>query len=161
MYCCGHLIEAAIAYYNATGKKTLLDIAIKYADHIDKTFGEQKKKWVPGHQEIELALVKLYRATKDQRYLHLSHWLLEQRGQNLGDWENKDYYQDLKPVAQLSKINGHAVRAMYMFTGMADLASITEDTTYIQALDRLWDDVVNTKMYITGGIGSSLSLIHI
>ena len=155
MYCCGHLIEAAIAYYNATGKKTLLDIAIKYADHIDKTFGEQKKKWVPGHQEIELALVKLYRATKDQRYLHLSHWLLEQRGQNLGDWENKDYYQDLKPVAQLSKINGHAVRAMYMFTGMADLASITEDTTYIQALDRLWDDVVNTKMYITGGIGSS------
>lgn len=155
MYCCGHLIEAAVAYYNATGKRSLLDVAIKYADHIDNTFGEGKKTWVPGHQEIELALVKLYRVTKDERYLKLSHWLLEQRGRGLGDWQAKDYYQDLKPVSRLSKISGHAVRAMYMFTGMADLASITKDTSYVHALDRLWDDVVHTKMYATGGIGSS------
>lgn len=155
MYCCGHLIEAAVAYYNATGKRSLLDVAIKYADHIDNTFGEGKKTWVPGHQEIELALVKLYRVTKDDRYLKLSHWLLEQRGRGLGDWQAKDYYQDLKPVSRLSKISGHAVRAMYMFTGMADLASITKDTSYVHALDRLWDDVVHTKMYVTGGIGSS------
>lgn len=155
MYCCGHLIEAAVAYYNATGKRSLLDVAIKYADHIDNTFGEGKKTWVPGHQEIELAFVKLYRVTKDERYLKLSHWLLEQRGRGLGDWQAKDYYQDLKPVSRLSKISGHAVRAMYMFTGMADLASITKDTSYVHALDRLWDDVVHTKMYATGGIGSS------
>lgn len=155
MYCCGHLIEAGIAYHNATGKRSLLDVALKYANHIDDTFGEGKKSWVPGHQEIELALVKLYRVTKDERYLNLSHWLLEQRGHGLGDWQAKDYYQDLKPVSQLSKISGHAVRAMYQFTGMADLASITKDTAYIHALDRLWDDVVQTKMYATGGIGSS------
>lgn len=155
MYCCGHLIEAGIAYHNATGKRSLLDVALKYANHIDDTFGEGKKSWVPGHQEIELALVKLYRVTKDERYLNLSHWLLEQRGHGLGDWQAKDYYQDLKPVSQLSKISGHAVRAMYLFTGMADLASITKDTAYIHALDRLWDNVVHTKMYATGGIGSS------
>ena len=155
MYCCGHLIEAAIAYYNATGKRSLLDVAIKYADHIDRTFGEGKKTWVPGHQEIELALVKLYRQTKDERYLKLSNWLLEQRGHGYGDWKAKDYYQDLVPVGQLSKISGHAVRAMYMFTGMADLASITKATAYVHALDRLWDDVIYTKMYATGGIGSS------
>lgn len=155
MYCCGHLIEAAIAYYNATGKRSLLDVAIKYADHIDQTFGEGKKTWVPGHQEIELALVKLYRQTKDERYLKLSNWLLEQRGHGYGDWKAKDYYQDLVPVRQLSKISGHAVRAMYMFTGMADLASITKDTAYVHALDRLWEDVIYTKMYATGGIGSS------
>lgn len=155
MYCCGHLIEAAIAYYNATGKRSLLDVAIKYANHIDNTFGVGKKTWVPGHQEIELALVKLYRQTGDERYLKLSNWLLEQRGHGHGDWRSKDYYQDLMPVRQLSKISGHAVRAMYMFTGMADLASITEDTAYVHALDRLWEDVVYTKMYATGGIGSS------
>lgn len=155
MYCCGHLIEAAIAWFNATGKRTLLDVAIKYADHIDNTFGPGKRNWVPGHQEIELALVKLYRQTKDERYLKLSNWLLEQRGHGLGDWQAKDYYQDLVPVNQLSKISGHAVRAMYMFTGMADLASITKDTSYVHALDRLWEDVVKTKMYATGGIGSS------
>lgn len=155
MYCCGHLIEAGIAYHNATGKRSLLDVALKYANHIDDTFGEGKKSWVPGHQEIELALVKLYRVTKDERYLNLSHWLLEQRGHGLGDWQAKDYYQDLNPVSQLSKISGHAVRAMYLFTGMADLASITKDTAYIHALDRLWDNVVHTKMYATGGIGSS------
>lgn len=157
MYCCGHLIEAGIAFYNATGKRSLLDVAIKYANHIDNTFGEGKRVWVPGHEEIELALVKLYRVTKDQRYLKLAKWLLEQRGHNNATWDpaDKDYYQDLVPVKDLKKISGHAVRSMYMFTGMADVSSATNDTTYLPALDRLWNDVVNTKMYITGGIGSS------
>lgn len=157
MYCCGHLIEAGIAFYNATGKRSLLDVAIKYANHIDHTFGEGKRIWVPGHQEIELALVKLYRVTNDQRYLKLSNWLLQQRGHNNATWNSadKDYYQDLVPIQDLKKISGHAVRAMYMFTGMADIASATNDPTYIPALDRLWDDVINTKMYLTGGIGSS------
>jgi len=155
MYCCGHLIEAGIAFFNATGKRSLLDVAIKYADHIDSTFGEGKRDWVPGHQEIELALVKLYRVTNDERYLKLSHWLLEQRGRGLGDWKSKDYYQDLVPVRDLAKISGHAVRAMYMFTSMADYSSIKQDTAYIAALDRLWNDVIFTKMYLTGGIGSS------
>lgn len=155
MYCCGHLIEAGIAFFNATGKRSLLDVAIKYADHIDRTFGEGKRDWVPGHQEIELALVKLYRVTNDERYLNLSHWLLEQRGRGHGDWKSKDYYQDLVPVKDLAKISGHAVRAMYMFTSMADYSSIKQDTAYIAALDRLWNDVIFTKMYLTGGIGSS------
>lgn len=155
MYCAGHLTEAAIAYYNATGKRVLLDVAIKYADHIDATFGAGKRGWVPGHQEIELALVKLYRTTGEERYLRLSNWLLDQRGRNKADWQDKGYYQDLVPVADLSKISGHAVRAMYMFTGMADIAAITSNEGYIGALDRLWDDVVFTKMYLTGGIGSS------
>ena len=155
MYCCGHLIEAAIAYYRATGKRALLDVAIRYADHINRTFGEGKKEWVPGHQEIELALVKLYRTTQNPAYLKLAQWLLDQRGHHKGDWKAKDYYQDLKPVRELSKISGHAVRAMYMFTGMADVAAITQDSGYRIALDRLWEDVVEKKMYLTGGIGSS------
>lgn len=159
MYCCGHLIEAGIAHYNATGKRSLLDVAVKFADHIDNTFGEGKREWVPGHQEIELALIKLYRLTGEERYVKLAHWLLEQRGHDIGTWRGgvltKSYYQDIVPVRDLEKISGHAVRAMYMFTGMADYASIARDSAYIAALDRLWDDVVGTKMYLTGGIGSS------
>jgi len=157
MYCCGHLIEAGIAFYRATGKRSLLDVAIKYTNHIDHTFGEGKRVWVPGHQEIELALVKLYRLTDDQRYLNLSNWLLKQRGHDNASWDaaDKDYYQDLVPIKDLKKISGHAVRAMYMFTGMADVSSAANDSTYLPALDRLWNDVINTKMYITGGIGSS------
>lgn len=157
MYCCGHLIEAGIAFYEATGKRSLLDVAIKYADHIDRTFGEGKRVWVPGHPEIELALVKLYRATNDPRYLNLSRWLLEQRGHNQGTWNSsyKDYYLDSVPVKELKEAKGHAVRAMYLFTGMADVSSAMKDSTYIPALSSLWNDVVFRKMYITGGIGSS------
>ena len=155
MYCCGHLIEAGISYYNATGKRSLLDVAIKYADKIENTFGPEKREWVPGHPEIELALVKLYRVTNDKRYLDLSKWLIKQRGHNHSDWDDKTYYLDEMPVEKLSKINGHAVRAMYLFTGMADLEAATVDTTYLSALDRLWDNVVHCKMYLTGGIGSS------
>ncbi len=155
MYCCGHLIEAGIAYYNATRKRSLLDAAIKFANKIERTFGPGKREWVPGHPEIELALVKLYRITSDKRYLSLSKWLIQQRGHNHADWDDKAYYLDEKPVEQLSKINGHAVRAMYLFTGMADIEAVTADTSYLSALDRLWDNVVQCKMYLTGGIGSS------
>ncbi|MFA6593210.1 MAG: beta-L-arabinofuranosidase domain-containing protein, partial [Bacteroidales bacterium] len=157
MYCCGHLIEAAVAYYNATGKETLLDVAKKYADCICSTFGYGKRDWVPGHPEIELALIKLFKVTREEKYLSMAHYLLEQRGRQEGTWTEsvRDYYQDLLPVSQLTKISGHAVRAMYLFTGMADYCSTASDTTYIGALNRLWDDVVLTKMYVTGGIGSS------
>jgi len=160
MYCAGHMIEAAIAYYQATGKRKLLDVSIKMANHLMDIFGPDKRHWVPGHQEIELALVKLYHVTKNQRYLDFAYWLLEERGHGHGskggegNW-NIHYYQDDKPVRDLSKITGHAVRAMYMFCGMADVAALKRDAGYIEALNRLWDDVVLRKMYVTGGIGSS------
>ena len=157
MYCAGHLIEAAIAYYNATGKDKLLNTAIRLADHMDATFGEGKRVWVPGHQEIELALVKLYRHTGQKRYLHLAHWLLEQRGHDKAKWQrhSKGQFQDEVPARDMEYISGHAVRAMYMFTGMADVAAATGSDEYLGAMDRLWDDVVGTRMYLTGGIGSS------
>ncbi|GAB1416810.1 glycoside hydrolase family 127 protein [Paludibacter sp.] len=157
MYCGGHLIEAGIAYYNATGKRQLLEVGIKFADHIYDTFGNNKRPWVAGHEEIELALIKLYSVTHDKKYIDFAHWLLEQRGHGYGTWGEsaKDYYQDLVPVKDLKKISGHAVRAMYLFTGMADYSATTKDTTYLRALNSLWDNIVNAKMYLTGGIGSS------
>ncbi len=157
MYCAGHLIEAAIAYRNATGKDKLLKTAVRFADHIDATFGEGKRVWVPGHQEIELALVKLYRVTGQKRYLTLAHWLLEQRGHDHVKWpiQSKGYFMDEYPVRDLKYISGHAVRDMYMFTGMADVAAATGSDEYLGAMNRLWDDVVGTRMYLTGGIGSS------
>jgi DUF1680 family protein len=160
MYCAGHQIEAAVAYYQATGKRKLLDVVIKMADHIMDTFGPEKRHWVPGHEEIELALVKLYSVTKEKKYLNFANWLLEERGHNHGDkggegdW-NPIYYQDDKPVSEMTDIAGHAVRAMYLYCGMADVAALKNDTSYINALNRLWDDVVLRNMYITGGIGSS------
>lgn len=155
MYCCGHLIEAAIAYDDATGKSKLLDVAIRFANHLIETFGPGKKIWVPGHQEVELALVKLYYKTHDSRYLDFSKWLLAQRGHGLGTWNSPEYHQDLLPVKEQRKISGHAVRAMYMFTAMADVAAATNDKEYMVALDSLWHDVVDRNMYLTGGIGSS------
>lgn len=155
MYCCGHLIEAAIAYDDATGKRKLLDVAIRFANHLIDTFGPNKRVWVPGHQEIELALVKLYYKTHDSRYLDFSKWLLAQRGHGAGTWDSPDYHQDLLPVKEQRTISGHAVRAMYMFTAMADVAAATNDWEYMVALDSLWHDVVDRNMYLTGGIGSS------
>lgn len=155
MYCAGHMIEAAVAYYKATGKRKLLDVSIRMADHMMEHFGPGKRHWVPGHEEIELALVKLYEVTNEEKYLDFAYWLLEERGRGYGSmgdegtW-NPIYYQDEMPVRELSTINGHAVRAMYLFCGMADVASLKGDTGYIHALDRLWDDVVLSKMYITG-----------
>ena len=160
MYCAGHMIEAGVAYYQATGKRKLLDVCIRMTDHMMSQFGPGKRHWVPGHEEIELALVKLYQTTQEQKYLDFAYWLLEDRGHGhgtLGDegkW-NPVYYQDIVPVRQLTDISGHAVRCMYLYCGMADVAALKNDTGYIAAMDRLWDDVVHRNMYITGGIGSS------
>ena len=160
MYCAGHMIEAAVAYYKATGKRKLLDVSIRMADHMMNLFGPGKRHWVPGHEEIELALVKLFEVTKEKKYLDFAYWLLEERGHDYGSKGSEGkwdpiHYQDVVPVKNLEEIHGHAVRAMYLFCGMADVAPLKQDTAYIHTLNRLWNDVVLKKMYITGGIGSS------
>ena len=160
MYCAGHMIEAGVAYYQATGKRKLLDVCIRMTDHMMSQFGPGKRHWVPGHEEIELALVKLYQTTQEQKCLECAYWLLEERGHGhgtMGDEGKWDpvYYQDIVPVRRLTDISGHAVRCMYLYCGMADVAALKNDTGYIAAMDRLWDDVVHRNMYITGGIGSS------
>ena len=160
MYCAGHMMEAAVAYYLATGKRKLLDVSIRMADHMMDIFGPGKRHWVPGHEEIELALVKLYQVTGNVKYLEFSNWLLEERGHGYGtkggdgEW-NPEYYQDLFPVRDLESISGHAVRCMYLYCGMADVAALKQDTGYVKAMNRLWEDVVYRNMYVTGGIGSS------
>jgi DUF1680 family protein len=160
-YCGGHMIEAAIAYAEATQKRKFLDVATRWADHFDATFGPGKRNWVTGHQELELALVKLYRVTKEKRYLKLADWLLSQRGKKLGvgtQWKHSNetsYSQDLLPVKEQSEITGHAVRAMYLYTGAADVAAHTGDVDYLKAMRRVWEDVVFRNMYITGAIGSA------
>ena len=157
----GHMIEAAVAYYEATGKRKFLDVSIKWANHFDSLFGPGKRDWVTGHQELELALVKLYKVTKDEKYLKLAHWLLEERGHRLAhgytwtDWKDTAYAQDVKPVKDQTEITGHAVRAMYLYTGAADVAALTGDEGYMKAMKTVWEDVVYRNMYITGGIGSS------
>jgi DUF1680 family protein len=157
----GHLIEAAVAYYDATGKRKLLDVAIRFADHFNSLFGPGKRDWVTGHQELELALVKLYKTTKEEKYLKLADWLLSERGQKKAkgytwtDWKDTAYAQDIKPVKEQKEITGHAVRAMYMYTGAADVAALTGDEGYMHAMKNVWEDVVYRNMYITGGIGSS------
>ena len=160
MYCAGHMIEAGVAYYKVTGKRKLLDVCIRMADHMMSIFGPEGRHWVPGHEEIELALVKLYGVTGEKKYLDFAGWLLDQRGHGYGSHGNDrpwraDYYQDATPVRELSRIEGHAVRAMYLYCGMADVAACTGDTALTAALDRLWDHVVLRNMYITGGIGQS------
>ncbi|QOI98176.1 MAG: glycoside hydrolase family 127 protein [Flammeovirgaceae bacterium] len=158
-YCAGHLIEAAVAYYNTTGKDKLLKTAIRFANHIDSTFRLNNKPWFSGHQEIELALVKLYVLTKNDRYLKLADWYLQQRGNGYypygSNWITPDYWQDLKPVADQTEITGHAVRAMYQYTGAADVAAATGNQQYGNAMKAVWEDVVYRNLYITGGIGSS------
>lgn len=162
MYCAGHLIEAGVAYQQATGKTTLLEVGQRMADHIMSVFNEQGRHWVPGHEELELAMVKLYEATQEDKYLHYAEWLLSQRGHGYGQYDSIDgtlqywnaaYYQDLVPVADLRNISGHAVRAMYLLCGMCDVAARMPQTHYQEALDSVWEDVVKRNMYITGGIG--------
>jgi uncharacterized protein len=153
-YNAGHLIEAAVAYYNATGKTSLLDVAIRLANHIDTTFRLANKTWFSGHEEIELALVKLYKVTKNERYLKLADWYLQQRGIH-DQWGHSEYWQDVLPVKEQTKITGHAVRAMYLYTGAADVGSLTGDAAYMNAMKSVWEDVVEKNMYLTGGIGSS------
>lgn len=160
-YCAGHLIEAGIAYYKTTGKRKLLDVSIRFADHIDSIFRMANRPWVPGHQEIELALMKLYHHTGINRYLDLSKWFLEQRGR--GHWKGSMwdeetahlYYQDAVPVKHQREITGHAVRAMYLYTSMADVAAVTNDAGYMEAMNAIWEDVVHRNMYITGAIGAT------
>ncbi|MFP4974661.1 glycoside hydrolase family 127 protein [Paenibacillus sp. CN-4] len=176
MYVAGHFIEAAVAYYEATGKRELLDIMCRMADHIDSVFGpeEGKLKGYDGHQEIELALVKLYGLTGEERYLKLSQFFIDQRGTQphffVEEWErrgrmtfyggptnkiNLEYNQSHLPVREQKEAVGHSVRAVYMYTAMADLARLTGDSELEQACRRLWDNIQNKQLYITGGIGST------
>jgi len=150
LYNAGHLYEAAVAHYQATGKKTLLNIAIKNADLLVKTFGPGKIEEYPGHQIVEIGLSKMYRVTANKKYLNLAKFFLDVRGPK-GDAYNQ---ADKKVVDQHTAV-GHAVRAAYMYTGMADIAALTGDTKYLAAIDDIWGDVVNKKLYITGGIGAT------
>jgi len=155
LYNLGHLYEAAVAYNKATGKKNLLAVALKSADLVAKVFGPGKTHGTPGHQEIEIGLIKLYRQTGKKKYLDLAKFFLDERGNSKDRKLYGEYSQDHKPVTEQSEAVGHAVRATYMYSGMADVAALTGDASYVQALDRIWDDVANRKMYITGGIGAA------
>jgi len=155
LYCVGHFYEAAVAYYQATGKRKILDIALKNADLIDQVFGPNKKHAAPGHQEIEMGLVRLYRLTGEKRYLNLAKFFLDQRGNQAEREIFGDYCQDHLPVTEQHAAVGHAVRAGYMYSGMADVAALTGNKSYINAIEKIWEDVVSRKYYITGGIGAS------
>jgi uncharacterized protein len=177
MYCAGHLIEGAVAHFQATGQRKFLDALCRYADHIDATFGAApgKKRGYPGHPELELALVRLYQATGNKRYLDLSSFFVDERGtqspekpnyydieaRERGDdpakfWARTyDYMQARTPVREHEKVVGHAVRAMYLYSGVADLADEKDDVTLLDTCNRLWDNLINKRMYITGGIGPS------
>jgi DUF1680 family protein len=173
LYCAGHLMEAAAAHYQATGKRTLLDPLCRYADRIGKVFGARpgQKRGYPGHEEIELALVKLYRATGERRYLELSRYFIDERGrmphyfdleaQARGEdprefWaKTYAYMQAHLPVRGQPEPAGHAVRAMYLYSAMADLAGESGDGSLLEACERLWNHLCTRKMYITGGLGSA------
>ena len=165
LYNAGHLYEAAVAHFMATGKCGFLDIALKNADLVDSIFGPDLKHDAPGHQEIELGLVKLFRVTGDAKYLDLAKYFLDQRGHELelkvypeghrfAIYNDPVQIQAHKPVLEQEDAVGHAVRCMYMYSGMADVAALTGDTSYIGAMDRLWENVVGRKMALTGGVGA-------
>jgi DUF1680 family protein len=173
LYCAGHLIEAAVAHFHATGKQTLLDAVCRYADYIDSVFGreEGKRRGYDGHGEIELALIKLFHATGEERYLRLSQYFIEDRGQQphyfdaeaqaRGDepahfWARSyEYNQSHQPVREQQKVVGHSVRAMYLLSAVADLARELPDPSLREVCERLWQNLTSTQLYITGGIGSS------
>jgi DUF1680 family protein len=160
-YCVGHMYEAAVAHYEVTGDRAFLDIAKKNADLICRVFHPEGRTDPPGHQEIEIGLCRLYRVTGDQKYLDQAKFFLDQRGQ-LGH-RGPDgrgglygtYAQDHIPVTEQTEAVGHSVRAAYQYTGMADVAALTGNQDYIDAIDTIWNDVVTTKLYITGGIGAA------
>lgn len=165
LYNVGHMYEAAVAHYQATGKRDFLEVALKNADFIASVFGPDKRRGFPGHQEIEIGLAKLYRVTGDEKYLKLAKFFLDERGQEeykkmfpeTSDFSvyNQDWYlQAHQPVIEQEEAVGHAVRAAYMYSGMADVAALTGDESYIKAIDRIWENVVSKKIYVTGGIGS-------
>ena len=172
LYNLGHLCEAAVAHYNATGKRNLLDIAIRFADCVCREIGPKpgQANVVPGHQIAEMGLAKLYIATGDRKYLEQAKYFLDQRGtvnpawQNIGGGGYRDaegyvhrtnqYSQSYKPVTEQAEAVGHAVRAGYMYAGMADVAALTGDTAYFNAIDRIWGNIVGKKYYLTGGVGA-------
>lgn len=165
LYNAGHMHEAAVAHYLATGKRNFLDIAVKNADLLVRTFGPDKLRATSGHQEVEIGLVKLYRVTGNEDYLKLAKYFLDQRGKDLqlkiypeghrfSIYNDPVQIQAHKPVLEQDEAVGHAVRAMYMYAGMADVAALTGSQEYIQAIDRLWENVVTKKMALTGGLGA-------
>ena len=169
LYCFGHLAEGAVAYYQATGKRKLLDAAIRFADFIDRSFGaeKEKRKGYPGHEIAEMALVRLYEATGEQRYLKLAEFFVNERGKQPYYWDEEahsgkadggeryQYYQAHRPVREQDEAVGHAVRAMYLYSGMTDVARISGDEKLWEACVRLWKSTVQEKMYITGGVGAT------
>ena len=154
LYNSGHMFEAATAYYWATGKRDFLDIAVKNADLLVKVFGDTANYEVPGHQIIETGLIKLYQITQNEDYLILSKKFLDLRGDATHRKIRGPYSQDHLPVAQQDEVVGHAVRAVYMYAGMTDIAAIFNDPAYRQAVDNLWENMVSKKMYVTGGLGA-------
>jgi len=155
LYCMGHMIEAGAAHFEVTGKRNALEIAIKLADHIGSVFGPGKRHEVPEHQELEMALIRLYRATGEKRYLKLGQFFIDQRGNAKGHKLYTLYNQDHKPVREQSEIVGHAVRAMYNCAGMADLHMEIGDDKLLAALKRLWESTTHRKLYVTGGVGAT------
>ena len=154
LYNLGHLYEAAVAHYQATGKRSLLDIALRSAELLDKTFGPGKASIWPGHQIIEMGLAKLYRVSGDQRYIDLAKFMLDERGPGSRQGSGRTYTQSHAKVIDQTDAVGHAVRATYMYSGMADVAALTGDTGYVKAIDKIWENVAGKKLYITGGIGA-------
>lgn len=174
LYCFGHMTEAAVAYYRATGKRKFLDIAIKYAECIAGCLGTEEGKipGYPGHEVAEMALAALYEVTGDEKHLKLAKYFIDQRGQaplffeeeckkngNTCFWDDsymkKQYYQAGKPVREQDKAEGHAVRAVYLYSGMAEVASKTEDKELFEACRKLWDNIIQKQMYVTGAIGAT------
>jgi DUF1680 family protein len=161
LYNAGHLYEAAAAHYAATGKKSLLNIALKNADLVCSVFGPDKKHVAPGHEVVEMGLVKLYRITGKKEYLETAKFFIEERGHYKGydsssrdPFKNGSYWQDDKPVVLQTKAEGHAVRAGYLYSAMADVAALTGDKQLLQAIDTIWENMVSRKIYVQGGVGS-------
>jgi DUF1680 family protein len=160
LYNAGHMYEGAAAHFMATGKRNFLNIALKNADLLVHTFGPGKRHVAPGHQVVEMGLVKLYRITGKKEYLDLAKFFIDERGhkeynkKSKSVYENGIYWQDDKPVIEQDEAEGHAVRAMYLYSGMADVAALTGDKEYLAAIDKIWDNMVDKKMYVQGSIGA-------